>query len=133
MRKLKRTEVRKFKQQLIERQSGVCPLCLKKLPKDLSKTALDHDHTTGECRGVLHLGCNKAEGSIFNSIGRWGGVGKDYDAVIPYLQRMLDYLQNSSTGVIYHLHKSPEEKAELQRKRRNARARARRRMKKEKK
>lgn len=132
MRKLKAGEVVAFKNKLHREQEGVCPLCLKPLPTQMSKVALDHDHTTGEVRGLLHLGCNKAEGSIYNSIGRWGGVGKDYKDVLPYLKRMVQYLESAGAGVIYHLHKTPEEKAELQRKRNNARAKARRAMKKEK-
>ena len=109
MRKLKRTEVREFKRGLVKAQSGVCPLCLEALPADLSKTALDHDHLTGECRGVLHLACNKVEGSVFNTVARWGRQGKDYSKVLPFLERLVQYLRESSTGVIYHLHKSPEE------------------------
>ena len=131
MRKLKRNEVAGYKKMLRHKQGGICPLCLKELPTAMAQCALDHDHTTGEVRGLLHMGCNKAEGSIFNSIGRWGGTGKDYDAVVPYLKRMLEYIQAGGQGVIYHLHKTPEEKAEAQRKRNNARARARRRMNKE--
>ena len=132
MRKLKSTEVTPFKQRLYRKQEGICPLCLLPLPKEPSKYALDHDHVTGEVRGVLHMGCNKAEGNIFNAVGRWGKVGKDYDAVIPYLERLLAYYQAPRSGVIYHLHKSPEEKEEQRRKRANARARARRRIQKEK-
>lgn len=123
MRKLKRTEVLDFKKQLHARQGGTCPLCLKSLGTDFSKIALDHDHITGECRGVLHLGCNKTEGSVLNSIATWGGVGKDYDAVIPYLQRLIVYLQAPGTGVTYHLHKTEDEKREQRnRKAREARA-----------
>src|SRR5690625_750265 len=112
MRRLKRTEVRQFKQDLIKQQGGVCPLCLGELPKELSKVALDHDHTTGECRGVLHLGCNREEGSVFNTIARWEGQGKDYSAVIPFLERLLEYLNANRNGVVYHRHKTDQEQRE---------------------
>lgn len=131
MRRLKSTEVTPYKLKLYRDQGGICPLCLKPLPEQPSKYALDHCHITGEIRGVLHMGCNKAEGNIFNAVGRWGGMGKDYDVVIPYILRLVEYLQAPRNGVIYHLHKNPEEKAEQQRKRANARARARRRVSKE--
>ena len=36
-------------------QSGICPICDKPLT---SKISLDHDHTTGEPRGLLHQSCN---------------------------------------------------------------------------
>lgn len=124
MRKLKRTEVREFKRGLVKAQNGVCPLCLEALPTDLSKTALDHCHVTGECRGVLHLACNKVEGSVFNTVARWGRQGKDYSKVLPFLERLVQYLQESSTGVIYHLHKTEDEQR-LARNRRARQARAR--------
>lgn len=127
--RLKRTEVASFKRKLIKQQGGICPLCMEELPTDLSKTALDHDHTTGECRGVLHLGCNRAEGSVFNAIARWGGQGKDYTEVVPFLERLLAYLKTSGTGVVYHLHKTEEEQREA-RNRRARQARARRKAKK---
>lgn len=126
MRKLKRTEVVAFKQGLHKKQGGLCPLCLGELPRELSKCALDHDHISGEVRGLLHLGCNKVEGSVFHAVATWGGLGKDYAKAIPYLERLVEYMKVSGEGVIYHLHKTPEEAKEATRKRNNARARARR-------
>jgi len=112
MRQLKRTEVQRFKQELYDKQGGVCPLCLEALPKELGKSALDHDHLTGECRGLLHMACNRAEGSVFNTVARWGKQGKDYSSVIPFLERLIQYLQTHKTGVVYHLHKTEEQKRE---------------------
>ena len=45
-------------------QSGICPICDKPLYKDsllqntFNKISLDHDHATGEPRGLLHQACN---------------------------------------------------------------------------
>ena len=36
-------------------QDGICPICLKPLS---GKISLDHDHSTGEPRGLLHQQCN---------------------------------------------------------------------------
>ena len=36
-------------------QSGICPICDKPLA---GKISLDHDHATGEPRGLLHQQCN---------------------------------------------------------------------------
>ena len=36
-------------------QSGICPICGKPLT---GKISLDHDHATGEPRGLLHQQCN---------------------------------------------------------------------------
>lgn len=126
MRKLKRSELGEFRRKLYEKQEGLCPLCLGELPSDYSKTAIDHDHTTGEVRGLLHLGCNRAEGSVFKAITTWGKQGKDYKLCLPYLERLVQYLKTSGEGVIYHLHKTPDEEAERARVKRNAQAKARR-------
>ena len=36
-------------------QEGLCPICLKPLA---GKISMDHDHATGEPRGLLHQSCN---------------------------------------------------------------------------
>lgn len=36
-------------------QNGICPICDKPLT---GKISLDHDHATGEPRGLLHQQCN---------------------------------------------------------------------------
>ena len=36
-------------------QKGICPICNKPLT---GKISLDHDHATGEPRGLLHQSCN---------------------------------------------------------------------------
>ena len=36
-------------------QKGICPICDKPLT---GKISLDHDHATGEPRGLLHQACN---------------------------------------------------------------------------
>ena len=36
-------------------QNGICPICDKPLT---GKISLDHDHATGEPRGLLHQPCN---------------------------------------------------------------------------
>lgn len=124
MRKLKRTEVLNYKRTLWDKQHGICPLCLGNLGTDMSKIALDHDHVTGECRGLLHLACNKTEGVIFRAVATWGRQGRDYGETTAYLLRLVDYLNNSKTGIIYHLHKDENEQRELRNKRaRQARAR----------
>ena len=42
-------------------QNGICPICNKPLtdtPLTTYKLSLDHDHSTGEPRGLLHQSCN---------------------------------------------------------------------------
>lgn len=48
----------KVVENLYRTQKGLCSICGKQLPLDLSKCAWDHDHVTGEGRDLLHKGCN---------------------------------------------------------------------------
>ena len=124
MRKLARTQMRAYVRKVLQDQGGICPLCA--LPIDLSiprEGVLDHDHETGECRGVLHRSCNSCIGRIDHAIGRWGSKKHTYAAILPYLERVLLYYKQPGLGVIYSQHQTAEEKrvAELA-KRRRARA-----------
>lgn len=130
MRKIKQSEVKAFRQQLFDKQGGICPLCLGELPDNSRQTAIDHDHMTGEVRGLLHLGCNRVEGSVFKMVSTFGKQGKDYSSCIPFLERLVEYLKESGEGVIYHLHKCRDEEEEKKRLKRNAQARAKRALRK---
>lgn len=41
-----------------EEQKGLCGLCSKELPSDLSKCDVDHNHATHRVRELLHRRCN---------------------------------------------------------------------------
>ncbi len=45
-------------------QNGICPICDKPLT---GKISLDHDHATGEPRGLLHQACNMKVAQIETS------------------------------------------------------------------
>jgi hypothetical protein len=49
--------------EILEAQGGVCMLCLK--PPTERKLAVDHDHETGEVRGLMHRTCNSSFRGIF--------------------------------------------------------------------
>jgi hypothetical protein len=51
-------------------QKGICDLCLKPLPTDLSKCAYDHNHRTEECRAVIHKRCN----NLLTYLEEWGDL-----------------------------------------------------------
>lgn len=112
MQKLSRTMMRSFAaRHLKTKQGGLCPLCL--LPIDLTtkgEGVLDHDHDSGEIRGVLHRSCNAAEGKIANAAARWGAKSASYSAIITYLQNLVGYLTAPGAGLIYPMHKTPDEK-----------------------
>lgn len=95
-------------------QGGCCALCKK--PLDLSikgEGVSDHDHDTGEIRGVLHRSCNAAEGKIANAAGSWGAKSMAYPAIIAFLEQTVEYLKQSGCGVIYATHKTVDEKKDV--------------------
>lgn len=121
LRKLARSQMRSFAQRHLKTvQGGLCPLCDKPIDMTIPKEGvLDHDHDTGEIRGVLHRSCNAAEGKIANAAARWGAKSSSYTDIIEYLERVVAYLKSEGTGMMYPMHKTPEEKREV----RNARVR----------
>lgn len=69
--------------QMIAAQGGVCRICRKPDPREI-RLCIDHDHGTGQIRGLLCTHCN------------WrllGGTGDDpefYERVVQYLRGTLD-------------------------------------------
>lgn len=113
---------------LLRKQNGICPLCGEKISvvtKGIgSDYALDHDHNTGEIRGVLHRGCNSAEGKVRSAVIRWGKCGNNEDKIVEWIINLGKYLQDvkdgtRSTGIMYPNHKTPEQKAAADKVKRN--------------
>ena len=128
MRKLTRTQLRGWSiSHLKNVQGGLCPLCGKPIDYSIALEAVvDHNHDTGEIRGVLHRSCNAAEGKVSNAAGRWGAKSTSYADIIPFLENLVSYLKGTGTGLIYPGHKTPEEAAEAKRVKRNKAAAVRR-------
>jgi len=126
MPKVPRTALRTYMLRWLKEQGGLCPLCGKPIDHTVKgEGVVDHDHDTGEIRGILHRSCNAAEGKIANAAGRWGAGSMSYAAITPFLQRMVDYLQQPGKGFMYPSHKSDEEKRlDRNKKAREARAKA---------
>lgn len=120
MRKLSRTQLRAWTLQQLGKQGGLCPVCGKPIDRTIPKEAVaDHDHETGELRGVLHRSCNSSLGKIDHAAGRWGAKSMKYEDIVPFLERVIAYYKQPGLGVMYPTHKTPEE----QRLARNAKAR----------
>lgn len=119
-RKITRGQVRTVTMKLLKEQGGLCPVCAK--PIDLAQRstsgdgpALDHDHRTGHIRGVLHRSCNGGIGKAESIVGRWiTGSMQDEQAIIQDMQRMVNYLLQPNTDLIYYTHKTPEELRQAQ-------------------
>ena len=44
--------------EMLEKQDGYCAVCLKHHSEFKTRLAVDHDHKTGELRGLLCMNCN---------------------------------------------------------------------------
>lgn len=81
-------------------------LCCDRVGPD--EAVLDHCHTTGHCRGVLHRGCNSMLGVIENNRPRYMLKGPRLFAM---LERVEKYLAADPTSnPLYHTFKTPEQK-----------------------
>lgn len=116
-RKITRGMVRAVTLKLLKQQEGLCPICAKEIDITAKSTAgdgpaLDHCHRTGHIRGVLHRSCNGGIGKAESVIGRWvTGSMQDEVAIVEDMQRMVNYLKQPNTDLIYYTHKTPEEAA----------------------
>ena len=53
--------------EIVELQGGRCLICKVELPERLGSRHLDHDHVTGQIRGVLCIDCNHGIGKLKDS------------------------------------------------------------------
>ncbi|QYW05837.1 DNA endonuclease [Vibrio phage vB_VpaP_G1] len=111
MRKLTRSQMTALKLKLMKSPGAKCPLCDKPFHSVESRdVVVDHDHNSGQIRGILCRGCNGAEGKIANAAGRWAGLGMDYEKIVPWLERLVKYLKQQPMDYIYPTHLTEEEK-----------------------
>lgn len=55
---------------LLQKQGGVCAACASTVPASKKGWHVDHDHATGQVRGVLCANCNTALGHAQDSVER---------------------------------------------------------------
>ena len=114
MTRLKTTEIKDYREELLKKQNGLCGLCGEKITDD---AVLDHNHETGHIRSVLHRGCNALEGIITNNLAR-NRIGKSRLEAI--FSNYFNYIQKQQIH-LHPTHRTPEEKAERAKKRAKAR------------
>lgn len=117
MRRLKQNEIKAYREELLEKQGGMCALCGEQLFRD--DAVLDHHHKMGWVRGVLHRGCNALLGKIENNHKRMGVPSLD-----SFLGGCADYIRDGLLPIckdgqpVYHpSHRTPDEKRLLRNKR----------------
>jgi hypothetical protein len=106
MEKLKAADVQAFRLRVLEEQGGRCAISGRKLA--LQDAVLDHCHTTGECRGVLHRGVNSMLGKIENHR-KLAQLTNDAD-LHRVLVGVVKYLSQARLGVRYPTHRDADEK-----------------------
>lgn len=116
--KLKTTQVKHYREKLLAEQGGVCALT--HYPLASKDAVLDHDHSTGLCRGVIHRGANALLGKLENNHKRYGVSVPMMYAIGRNLENYLN--RDFSSMPLHPTHKTDEEK----RIRRNTLARKRR-------
>jgi len=94
----------------LKKQKGVCPLCKTIIQSE--DAALDHCHSTGLVRMVLHRWCNSVLGRVENWSKR---VGKTDH--LTFLKNTTVYLEGTHTDLIHPTHgKKKSRKKSRQRK-----------------
>lgn len=127
MPKLSRTSMRAWAARHLKTvQMNLCPLCGEFIDLRIKgEGVIDHNHKTGEIRGVLHRSCNAAEGKVTNAAARWGCKSTDVGLVVEYLKSVARYLVAPGAGVVYPMHKTEDDKRDTRNKKaREARAAA---------
>jgi uncharacterized NAD(P)/FAD-binding protein YdhS len=75
-----------IRQQLYDKQNGICFLCSHKIKNPV----LDHNHKTGIVRGCICAGCNRILGKIENNYRRYNITDQQLKIISP---RVYDYIQ----------------------------------------
>lgn len=122
VKRLTATTLKAWRESTLAEQGGNCALC--GLPIRPTDPAVgDHDHGTGQMRGVLHRSCNALLGNIENNRKRYGlrdnvQLAQMLKGVVPYI-----LLRRSDDTPLYPTHRTEDEKRVLKNKRaREARA-----------
>lgn len=117
-RRLKSSEIKEFKLELLQKQGNVDAITHKPLLPENS--VLDHQHRlnksqpigedgAGLIRGVLDNNVNMCEGKIFNAMRRYCGI-KTTDERIEFLQQLIEYYKSGTLDVVHPSEKLPTPK-----------------------
>ena len=97
--KLRQQDVKEYRERELKKQKGICPLCRTSLL--FEDATLEHCHSTGYIRGVLHRSCNSGEGRVLT----WAGKRSRGDDPELWLRNLLRYWKKDySENPIHHTH-----------------------------
>jgi hypothetical protein len=113
--KLRASEIRALRLELLAQQLNLCAICQEHLPAD--QAVLDHCHTTGQIRAVLHRGCNMYIGALENNQKRNRISATKLACILANFQTYVAALK----PIVHPTHKTPEERIARARKRAKAR------------
>jgi hypothetical protein len=105
--KLKTTGIKPFREAMLLKQNHLCALCNQFI--DITSTngpVLDHRHSDGAIRSVLHRHCNSYLGRLENSITRYKIQD---DQLKTILENAYDYMKITS-NYLHPTYKSPIDK-----------------------
>lgn len=98
-------------------QGGRCAICQGPIrPKAPHDAVLDHDHSSGAIRAVLHRSCNALLGKVENNSARFGV--SDLSAFCHGTAKYLLTHKTNITGLLHPTHRTTDEKRLLANKRR---------------
>jgi len=105
---LKFSEIRQFREKLLKKQNGICPLC----KKQIIRPSLDHEHRkklggSGFIRGVLCSDCNAYLGKIENNAKRYSV--KLYEIPM-FLENVAIYLREEHVQILHPSEKPKKRK-----------------------
>ncbi len=96
MSQMKQSEIRDYRLRQLRRQRYICPLCKERCEPE--ESALDHCHSTGHVRKVLHRSCNAAEGKILH----WAKQRSRGNDPVAFLTNLLKYWAKDYTSNPIH-------------------------------
>lgn len=118
MNKLKYSQVATYRTEQLKEQSQCCALCGEHIYDD---AVLDHCHSTGLLRKVLHRGCNALLGKIENNMKR---NRMDIHRLEMWANNLVGYINSTHTDILHPTHKTVEERKAATKRRARARIKA---------
>jgi hypothetical protein len=109
MKKLKTSEIKETRDNIVSKQLYRCAICKEDCSVD---PVLDHDHKTGLIRAVLHRQCNAFLGRFENNAARHSVKREELAEFLRQAAAYIDEHSTDQTGLLHPTHYTAEEKLE---------------------